>query len=145
MIKDQENYPIALKFYNLLWYILFDVLYKFLRDCIIFRRFMLFLVCTFWFVKIKRKKTVTVTSILIYFKEIYRKHALIGPSQSLKITTQKVAPFRLYQLQDQIIYNIAMKQYLLSVWTVYMASKTKKVRKNAKMRYFFNSGWLKGT
>ena len=105
MIKDQENYPIALKFYNLLWYILFDVTYKFLRDCIIFRRFMLFLVCTFWFVKIKRKKTVTVTSILIYFKEIYRKHALIGPSQSLKITSQKVAPFRLYQLQDQIIYR----------------------------------------
>ena len=104
MIKDQENYPIAVKIYNLLWYILFDVLYEFLRDCIIFRRFMLFLVCTFWFVKIKRKKTVTVTSILIYFKEIYRKHALIGPSQSLKITSQKVAPFKLYQLLDQIIY-----------------------------------------
>ena len=45
------------------------------------------------------------TSILIYFKEIYRKHALIGPSQSLKITSQKVAPFKLYQLQDQIIYR----------------------------------------
>ena len=53
--EDQENYPIALKFYKSLWYILFDVPYKFLRDSIIFRRFMLFLVCTFWFVKIKRK------------------------------------------------------------------------------------------
>ena len=45
------------------------------------------------------------TSILIYFKEIYRKHALIGPSQSLTVTSQKVAPFKHYQLHDQIIYS----------------------------------------
>ena len=45
------------------------------------------------------------TSILIYFKEIYRKHALIGTSKSLKIKSQKVARFKLYQLQDQMIYR----------------------------------------
>ena len=45
------------------------------------------------------------TSILIYFKEIYRKHALIGPSQSMTVTSQKVAPFKHDQLHDQIIYS----------------------------------------
>ena len=56
MNKDQKNYQTALKFFKSLWYILFDVPYKFLRDWVIFGRVMLFLVRTFWFVKIKRKK-----------------------------------------------------------------------------------------
>ena len=134
MNKDQENYPIAFKFHKSLWYILYDVPYKFLRDWVIFGRVMLFLVRTFWFVKIKRKiKQWQWRHFLLYFKEIYREHAYFGSKQSLKVTNCRTKS------------STATKQYLLSYWAVYMASKTKKIKKNAKMRSFFNSGWLKTT
>ena len=106
MNKDQENYPIVLIFYKSLWYLLFDDPYKFLRDWVIFGRDMLFLMRTFWFVKFKRKiKQWLCRHFLLNFTEIYREHALFGPSQSLKVTSQKIAPFTFYQLQDQIIYR----------------------------------------
>ena len=106
MNENQENYPIAIKFYKFLLYILFDVLYKFLRDWVIFGRVMLFLMRTFWLVKIKRKrKQWQYCHFLLYFTEIYREHGLFGPSQSLKVTSQKIATFKFYQLQDQIIYS----------------------------------------
>ena len=106
MNEDQENNPIALNFYKSLWYTLFDVPYKFLRNWVIFRRFMLFLVCTFWFVKIMWKiKQWQWRLFLLYFTEIYREHVLFGLSQSLKVTSQNVAPFKLYQLQDKISYG----------------------------------------
>ena len=134
MNEDQENYLIAIKFFKSLWYILFDVLYKFLRDCEIFGRIMLFLVRTFWFVKIKSKiKQWQWRHFLLYFKEIYREHAKFGSKQSLKVTNCRNKS------------STAMKKYLLSYWAVYMAPKTKKIPKNAKMRSFFISGWLKTT
>ena len=39
--KDKENYPTALKFFKSLWYLLFDVPYKFPWDWVIFGRVML--------------------------------------------------------------------------------------------------------
>ena len=134
MNEDQENYPIGLKFHKSLWYILFDVSYKFLRDWVIFDRVMLFIVRTFWFVKIKRKKNsdsgVTFCYIL---KKFIENMCILVYKQSLKFTNCGTKS------------STAMKQYLLSYWAVYMASKTKKIWKNAKMRYFFNSRWLKTT
>ena len=107
---------------------LFDVPYKFLWDWVIFGRDMLFLKCTFWFVKIKRKiKQWQWRHFLLYFKEIYREHAKFGSKQSLKVTN--------CEPNHLLPWNNAF-------WAIEpcMASKTKKIWKNAKMRSFFNSG-----
>ena len=73
------------------------------------------------------------TSILMYFKEIYKKHALIDHSQSLKVTSQKVAPFKLYQLQDKIIYSNCYEtksfERLNRVYGFKNKESTKKMRK----------------
>ena len=73
------------------------------------------------------------TSTLIYFKEIYRKLALIGPSQSLTVTSQKVAPFKHYQLHDQIIYSNCYEkksfERLNRVYGFKNKESTKKMRK----------------
>ena len=137
MNEDQENYPIAFKFHKSLWDILYDVPYKFLRDWVIFGRFMLFLMRTFWFVKFKRKKN---SDCDVTFCEILQK--FIGNMRYLvlhnlwKLQVKRLHHSRSINCRTKSYTEIAMKKYLLSVWTVYMASKTKKVRKNAKIFEF---------
>ena len=77
------------------------------------------------------------TSFLLYFKEIYRKHALIGPSQSLKVTSQKVAPFKLYQLQDQIIYSNCYETISFERFKSVHGFKNQESTKKCKNAIFF--------
>ena len=118
--EDQENYRIAFKFHKSLWYILFDVLYKFLRDWAIFGRVMLFIVRTFWFVKIKRKKN---SDSNVTFCYIFKK--FIGNMRNLV-------------LNNLLNLQIAGTNHLLlwnnTFWAIEPCTWLQKPRKYEKMR-----------
>ena len=56
----------------------------------------------------------TVTSLFLYFREIHREHALFGPSQSLKVTSQKVAPVNAIKAFDLCVFRFY--NVLLRLW-----------------------------